>query len=56
MDKQTYLYGCILTGLLANPNHDGDVHATVRAAQLTQIAMKELAKLEADSKLKMPVY
>lgn len=56
MDKQTYLYGCILTGLLANPNRDGDIQPIVRAAQLTQIALKELAKLEADSKLKMPVY
>lgn len=56
MDPKIYLYGCILTGLLANPNRDGDIQQTVRAAQLTQIAMKELAKLEADSKLKMPVY
>ena len=48
MDKQTYLYGCILTGLLANPNRDGDIQQTVRAAQLTQMAMKELANLEAD--------
>ena len=56
MDKQTYLYGCILTGLLADPDRAGDIKQTVRAAQLTQRAMKELANLEADSKLKMPVY
>ena len=48
IDQQTYLYGCILTGLLSNPNRDGDIQQTVRAAQLTQRAMQELSKLESN--------